>query len=897
MTQQPTPTPPQTPAPANTHVAQLTFAFPFLQKAQAAGGKGVSFTDEHAIYQMLAEKEPAGFYIVSPKGMWHGGIHVTEAGAGQSLDLEAGIRCIADGRVIAYRVNRDYPTSEMPAADNHPTVSIPYSTGFALVQHAMEFPKDNKLTFYSLYVHLMAVADYDANFPNRDKPAYWSRQYQVTEYAQDKQTGGANPQHGLRVRKSHPHGQPLGILAQGTCITVGKVEKGWGQVMKLEGPDPYATTVGGSVATFALIGGWVSLGNGDAGPLVKVVIPDSVLDRVVCPPAPEGAPAGDTGFPIKAGELIGHLGRFDSLKDGPAGTRLVHIEVFSDDSIVPFMEQSRRWVNQHCADPTAWAKLGLPVRPTILRVPPQTKLYRDHPKSGHPQGEEGDAPVTDVVQIYSLAELAKQQGKQFIEEQVDPSEQRKVNWWQVASADNLRNAIGGWVRECNFPGGAVTREFAQSWIDFQPFDGESDKAHSIFSTTDEWVAYQSSSDTAGTGDRSKLSELMTKVHGALFSKGGGSHAADDLCTMSKPDSGQYPWVMQAMSRLIVKHESEWANPDKWEELIAALIQKSESQTQYEKERERIEKLVWWTDVVAGVQGFPGSDVYHLHPIGLVANFLTDNCACANKEISAETVSRIATVAPVATIRRYIDGVNKAFVDYKFDSCISRAHFLAQIITESGEFVFTREQGEHLPYDPWRGRGLIQITHEENYSAYQTYSGVDVTSGPGAMEKLERSPDAVLSAAWYFTILHDLLAASKNDDFIFITRIINGGFNGYSRRLNYLNRAVEAMGVAECLKLNRNGIYKFEESAGYNEKRASFAWGLWNDPLLQKEGIVYKSNVEASKGYGRYIELDDAAGRPVDAHGQPLDEGWYRIGQHTKVRTYAQTRLTALGSGT
>ena len=694
MAQQPAPTPSQTPAPANTRVAELTFAFPFLQKAQAAGGKGTPFTDEHAIYQMLAEKEPAGFYLVSPKGMWHGGIHVTEAGAGQSLDLEAGIRCIADGRVIAYRVNRDYPTSEMPAADNQPAVSIPYSTGFALVQHAMEFPKDNKLTFYSLYVHLMAVADYDANFPNRDKPAYWSRQYQVTEYAQDKQTGGANPQQGLHVRKSHPHGQPLGILAQGTCITVGKVEKGWGQIVKLEGPDPYATTVGGGVATSALIGGWVSLGNENGGPLVKVVIPDSVLDRVVCPPAPDGAPAGATGFPIKAGELIGHLGRFDSLKDGPAGTRLVHIEVFSDDSIVPFIKQGRTWVNQHCADPTAWAKLGLPASPTILRVPPQTRLYRDHPKQGHPQGEEGDAPVTDVLQTYSLAELAKQQGKQFTEDHVDTSEQRKVNWWQVASADALRNAIGGWVRECNFPRGAVTREFAQNWIDFQPFEGESDNAHSIFSTTDQWMNYQGGSDAAGTGDRSKLSELMTKVYGALFPKGDSSHAADDLCSMSKPDSGQYPWLMQAASRLIVKHESEWANPDKWEELIAALVQKSESQTQYEKERERIDKLVLWSDVATGVSGFPASDVYHIHPIALVANF------SQKFQFILQMLQHIFPSASTETLQAVINELNPHIELFKLDTVFRREHFFAQIKREGGPSLAIHS-GESLNYPPDR----------------------------------------------------------------------------------------------------------------------------------------------------------------------------------------------------
>ncbi|MEM5298757.1 muramidase, partial [Burkholderia sp. JPY481] len=44
--------------------------------------------------------------------------------------------------------------------------------------------------------------------------------------------------------------------------------------------------------------------------------------------------------------------------------------------------------------------------------------------------------------------------------------------------------------------------------------------------------------------------------------------------------------------------------------------------EHEEEKKRIAKLVWWDEVAAGVPGFPGSDVYHINPIGLVGNFLT-----------------------------------------------------------------------------------------------------------------------------------------------------------------------------------------------------------------------------------------------------------------------------------
>src|ERR1700742_1156938 len=122
----------QTPQPAIASLKPLPFAFPFLCKGQGKSEASSRFTDEHDLYRLLAEREPSGTYLVSNKGMWHGGIHVTEAGAGHSLDLDAGVRCLADGHLIAYRLNRAYPVSEIAAAANSATpASAPYSTGFA----------------------------------------------------------------------------------------------------------------------------------------------------------------------------------------------------------------------------------------------------------------------------------------------------------------------------------------------------------------------------------------------------------------------------------------------------------------------------------------------------------------------------------------------------------------------------------------------------------------------------------------------------------------------------------------------------------------------------------------------------------------------------------------------
>ncbi|CAG4895277.1 glycoside hydrolase family protein [Paraburkholderia gardini] len=600
-----------TPAPASPPLKQLGFAFPFRKKGQRNAGSSADFTDEHDFHKVL-KQEPSGSYSVSGKGMWHGGIHVTEAGSGGSLDLKFGVRCLADGEVVAWRINRAYPVSDMPAQNDQPAISAPYSTGFALVRHSMEFPRGTTLKFFSLYMHLQDLAGYesDTSQPKQQKPAYWSTQFKVTEFAQDKPHAGPNgqvaptEQQGIRIRATKPHGTILGILPQGAQVSIGQRDGDWGRLKDTHGAQLIAPTAGGLVAANAG-SGWIFLGKENGGSVVEEVMPDSSIDCVVVPPVP---------FPVKAGDLIGHLGRYDSLSQ-QTSNRMVHIEVFCDDSVKSFMEQGAAWVNANGAHPDRWQQLGLPGDPTILRVDKNTTLYRPAGQPGqYPQPGQGVKP-TGVIQVAAFAELAKQSGNPLTETTVD-ADGKKRCWWHVDSADVQGNAIDGWVREQNFAGGRVTREFAQTWVDFQPpLDDAHDPAHTMFATAQAFVDYASGADVPEPAALGKLSPLMASIYRALYPTGDGSRAADDLCAAAED-----PWTALRMSRLIIKHESEWANPDKWKQLIVEIEKQTGPQAQHEAEQKRIEKLVWWDDVKAGLTDLPASDVFHIHPIGLVGNF-------------------------------------------------------------------------------------------------------------------------------------------------------------------------------------------------------------------------------------------------------------------------------------
>ncbi|KXU93678.1 hypothetical protein CR51_28805 [Caballeronia megalochromosomata] len=879
-------------APPDTKVKQLSFAFPFLKKGQRDKDTAIKFTDEHEIYQLLADKEPGGSFLVSKNAFWHGGIHITENGAGTRLDLKQGIRCIADGHVIAYRVNRTYPVSQFGDAQ------VPYSTGFALVRHTMEFPKGNTLTFYSLYMHLQAYDEYERD-TTKAKPVFWATRQKITEHAQDKPDASRTGQlpnageQGLRVRSApkagHSGGRPVGILPQGACVSIGEIQKGWGKITDVHDAQPFASKVGDAPPA-TVVGGWIFLGNEHGGPVVQDIMPDDAFDRVVVTLSSGGAhDAHAQGIPVKAGDLMGHLGRYDSLNASPpSATRMAHIEVFCDESVKSFIEQSRAWVVSHGAHREDWTPLGLSSEPTLLRIGEGTTLYRNAEQQG------AEAPVTGVVQRWSLSELARDKSRQRTETAADRSG-RKVNWWHVGSVDQRGQSIEGWVREESFAGGMVTREFAQKWVDFDWLDGAHDPAHTIFATTRSWVDFSKRAEVPDAKSQTRLSPIMQAVYRKLFPHGDGAQAADDLCLSYASESGHYPWLMQTASRLIVKHESEWANPEKWKQLYTEMDDGA-TDPQWEEEQKRIEKLVWWDEVKAKVSGFPESDVFHIHPIGVVGNFIGGSCSCEGRDISVETLQRIATAASEEKIRAYISSLNQAFSDFNLTTCITRAHFIAQLLTESGQFQFTVELADKkLDYDPWRGRGLIQITFQKNYEKYGRYVNEDFTSNAAAMSKLERAPHAMLSAAWYYAVEAALIEHGDRDDFIWISRSINGGFNGYDHRRTFINRAIEVLGLKSCAKLNKNGVYDFEESRAYGEKRAAFAWGLWNDPGKSKSGITNKTATEAIKGYARYIELDNLAGKPKDSHGKPVDRKWYGIGSDVCVRDVAEERLRALSA--
>ncbi|MBS7691067.1 hypothetical protein I0E98_13685 [Pseudomonas lalucatii] len=140
----------------------INWAYPFLNTGTAINPLQ---------YLTNMAKANGGYYPTGENGLWHGGLHF-DKGTAATFD-QSSVRCIADGEVIAYRINDNYPVSEY--RDDIPLIKrAPFSSGFVLVKHRLQPPQPSNegaaaseqspptLTLYSLYMHLQDWAAYQA---------------------------------------------------------------------------------------------------------------------------------------------------------------------------------------------------------------------------------------------------------------------------------------------------------------------------------------------------------------------------------------------------------------------------------------------------------------------------------------------------------------------------------------------------------------------------------------------------------------------------------------------------------------------------------------------------------------------------------------------------------------
>lgn len=85
---------------------------------------------------------------------------------------------------------------------------------------------------------------------------------------------------------------------------------------------------------------------------------------------------------------------------------------------------------------------------------------------------------------------------------------------------------------------------------------------------------------------------------------------------------------------------------------------------------------------------------------------------------------------------------------------------------------------------YRGRGMIMTTGKDNYNEFSKYSGIDAVNNPDVLSS--DMSVAIKSAIWFWN-KNKLNSYCDKNDFIGLTKRINGGLNGLEDRQDKLQK--------------------------------------------------------------------------------------------------------------
>jgi len=147
--------------------------------------------------------------------------------------------------------------------------------------------------------------------------------------------------------------------------------------------------------------------------------------------------------------------------------------------------------------------------------------------------------------------------------------------------------------------------------------------------------------------------------------------------------------------------------------------------------------------------------------------------------------------------------NIHFAAYGIMSPLRLAHFMAQLVHESGSFRYMEEIASGAAYEGradlgntqpgdgkrFKGRGPIQITGRANYRRFGRLIGIDIESAP----EIAAHPSVGLHLALAYWRDRGLNAIADADDVTTITKRINGGLTGFEDRKMHLAKIKSWLG--------------------------------------------------------------------------------------------------------
>lgn len=147
-------------------------------------------------------------------------------------------------------------------------------------------------------------------------------------------------------------------------------------------------------------------------------------------------------------------------------------------------------------------------------------------------------------------------------------------------------------------------------------------------------------------------------------------------------------------------------------------------------------------------------------------------------------------------------LNKYMPKYEVNNYLRVCHFLAQAAHEAASFRTLEEYASGAAYEGrkdlgntqrgdgvrYKGRGIFQLTGRANYRTIGAKIGKDLENNP----ELAESPEVSVLTALEYWKSRNLNKWADEDNVERITRLINGGLNGFEDRKKYLARCKQVI---------------------------------------------------------------------------------------------------------
>jgi hypothetical protein len=615
------------------------------------------FRDKRDPFSQLAHlaKAAGGGYPLGGNGLWHGGVHF-DGGTAGTVD-QSSVHCLADGEVVAYRVDEQSPTT--PYFFNKMAVNKPFSRNFVLVRHRLQPPKIEgnpdsppSLVFYSLYMHLQDWAVYHAD-ATIARPGFWAAgsSLHVKDDVADLHVDHPG-QKGLNVRNQARKGKIVGWLPRGAEVTV----TGNGDFRKLEntlGPDALIAA-NGSLKGYVSARYLSAISDGQhriqCKNILNVRAEASQHSDIIfeLPAGTEVTVSGQGAYrklerinqyvhykslrggaaepqtcdsvvvlgkpvAIKAGDLIGHIGEHQEGNAERPENRL-HLEVFSGDDVEMFFKLSALWAARMPASGKTWLKLveGTPVvthQASFTSKQPPTLKAASRPSAAQllvPKSLLDGLPADWKIAVAASGDT------------------KACNWYRLDGLlhDDTNTLLDGWVCEEVGVTPWVSPWSWEGYVALFNYDSPRNMMASFkravgLMKEEELTRYGGMADSVDKGPiKNRLYDIIDR------NKDGHITAAEVQGALMLPAHAQ------SLSQLIVYYESEWRHtPHKWDELDELLGHSGSTPNKnWLAEKERIKQTSWWGDVASRV-GLPAhGKVYHMHPLGMLGQF-SNKYAC------------------------------------------------------------------------------------------------------------------------------------------------------------------------------------------------------------------------------------------------------------------------------